>query len=284
MNRGASPYNPSVIKFFVNEMFDSLRRRSTLDGMMKIFEKLGFSENEEKVYVYLLKNGGASIRQVAGDTGINRGTVYEALKMLTDRGLVSHSQKKQRQQFVAEDPAILKTLFKEERTRLISIRKDLSKSLPSLEAFYQTKHEQPVIKIQEGHTGTKIILEDVLKTTVDEPGKEYRVYSAANIREYLYYNFASFSERRIKLGIKAKVIAIGAGGEIRGLDERRWITSKRGAPAYVIIYGKKMAIISLAQGRPHSVVIEDAGLAETQKLVFDSLWGKLEVEDVRRQK
>ena len=247
--------------------------------MMKIFEKLGFSENEEKVYVHLLKNGGASIRQVAGDTGINRGTVYEALKMLTDRGLVSHSQKKQRQQFVAEDPAILKTLFKEERQRLVSIRKELSKSLPSLETFYQTKHEQPVIKIHEGHAGTKFILEDVLKTVAAEPIKEYRVYSAANIREYLYYNFASFSERRIKLKIKAKVIAIGAGGEIRGLDERRWITSKRGAPAYVIIYGKKIAIISLAQGRPHSVVIEDAGLAETQKLVFDSLWGKLEVEE-----
>jgi len=62
---------------------------------MKIFEQLGFSENEEKVYLHLLKNGSGSIRQIAGDTGINRGTVYDALKELTDRGLVSHSQKKQ---------------------------------------------------------------------------------------------------------------------------------------------------------------------------------------------
>jgi len=53
---------------------------------------------------------------------------------------------------------------------------------------------------------------------------------------------------------------------MRGLDERRWITTKRGA------------IISLSQGRPHSVVIEDAGLAETQKLIFDSLWNKLASE------
>ena len=64
---------------------------------MKIFEQLGFSDNEEKVYLHLLKNGSGSIRQIAGDTGINRGTVYEALKELSDRGLVSHSQKKQRQ-------------------------------------------------------------------------------------------------------------------------------------------------------------------------------------------
>jgi HTH-type transcriptional regulator, sugar sensing transcriptional regulator len=242
---------------------------------MKIFEKLGISGNEQEVYVHLLKNGGASIRQIAGDTGINRGTVYEALKSLIDRGLVSHSQKKQKQQFVAEDPSALKTLFKEEKQRLVGVRKELSRSLPALQALYGVKREDPVIKIHDGHAGTKLILEDVLKTMADEPDKMYRVYSAANIREYIYYNFSSFSERRIKAGIKARVIAIGAGGEIRGMDERRWITAKRGAPAYMIIYGKKTATISLSQGRPHSVVIKDTGLVETQKLIFDSLWEKL---------
>jgi len=246
--------------------------------IMDIFQKLGFSDNEEKVYLHLLKNGAASIRQIAGDADINRGTVYEALKGLVARGLVSHSEKKQRQQFVAEDPSVLNTIVEAETEKLSSIRKDIVKSLPNLEALYTMKHEQPVIKIYEGHTGTKVILEDVLRTAINEPEKMYRVYSAANIREYLYYNFASFSERRIKLKIKAKVIAIGTGGEIRGLDERRWITVKRGAPAYVIIYGKKMAIISLSQGRPHSVVIEDMGLAETQKLIFDSLWPTLSEE------
>lgn len=245
---------------------------------MHIFEKLGFSVNEEKVYVHLLKGGAASIRQIAGDTGINRGTVYEALKALCDRGLVSHSQKKQHQQFIAEDPTILKMLFKEERQRLVTIRKELSRTLPELEILYKTKRERPVIKIYEGQIGTKIVLGDVLKVMATESNKLYRVYSAANIREYLYYSFSSFSERRIQAGVKTKVIAIGAGGEIRGLDERRWITTKRGAPAYMIIYGNKVAIISLSQGRPHSVVIEDTGLAETQKIIFDALWEKLPAE------
>lgn len=245
---------------------------------MRLFEKLGFSDHEEKVYLYLLRNGSASIRQIAADIVMNRGTVYDALKQLTERGLVSHSQKTQRQQFAAEDPSMLQVLVRGEEERIADVRQSLAKELPDLESLYGTEREQPVIRIHEGHAGTKVILEDVLKTVVKEPERTYRVYSAANIREYLYYNFASFSERRIKAKIKAKVIAIGAGGEVRGLDERRWITAKKGAPAYVIIYGGKMAIISLADGRPHSVVIGDAGLADTQKLIFDSLWGKLEVE------
>ena len=70
--------NTSVVKNIVNKTFDTLRRRSTLDSM-KIFEQLGFSDNEEKVYLHLLKNGSGSIRQIAGDTGINRGTVIRAL-------------------------------------------------------------------------------------------------------------------------------------------------------------------------------------------------------------
>jgi hypothetical protein len=40
-----------------------------------------------------------------------------------------------------------------------------------------------------------------------------------------------------------------------------------------------MVIISLSQGRPHSVMIEDEGLADIQKLVFDSLWSKLKEDD-----
>jgi len=133
---------------------------------------------------------------------------------------------------------VLKTFFREERQKLVGMRKELTKALPALEAFYATKREDPVIKIHDGHTGTRLVLEDVLKTMAAETNKEYRVYSAANIREYIYYNFSSFSERRIKAR-SGEVIAMGAGGDMRGLDERRWITTKRGAPAYIIIYAKR---------------------------------------------
>jgi len=241
-----------------------------------LLEKLGFSANESRVYHALLKSGPASIRSIAGATGINRGTVYEALKKLADRGLVTRSQKKQERRYMAQDPDVLQLIFKDERRRLATIRKELSKFLPELKTMYGTLHKQPVIRIYEGHSGSALILEDVLKTVAAEKNKEYYVYSAANIREHLYYNFSSFSDRRIKAGVKTKVIAIGAGGELRGLDERKWLTTKRGAPAYMIIYANKLAIISLsASGKPIGVVIEDSGVAQTQRLIFEALWKTL---------
>lgn len=244
-----------------------------------LLEKLGFSPNESKVYYALLKSGPGSIRNVAGATGINRGTVYEALKKLSDRGLISRSQKKGAQQFVAQDPEVLQMIFKNERRRLSGVRKELSKTLPELKTLFSTRHREPVIRIYEGHAGSALILEDILKTMMTEKHKEYYVYSAANIREHLYYNMSSFSDRRIRAGVKTKVIAIGAGGELRGLDERRWLTEKRGAPAYTIIYANKVAHISLtASGKPIGVVIEDSGVAHTQRLIFESLWNALRAE------
>ena len=104
----------------------------------------------------------------------------------------------------------------------------------------------------------------------------YRIYSAEEIREYLYDSFDTFSDVRIAKGIGVKVIAIGAGGELRGLDERKWLKTKSGTNTYIIIYPGKTAYISLnAKKEPIGVVIENDGVFETQKIIFDNLWKTL---------
>ncbi|MBI5220988.1 MAG: ArsR family transcriptional regulator [Candidatus Liptonbacteria bacterium] len=241
-----------------------------------VFEKIGLSGNEAGVYQALLRTGPASIRQIASETGINRGTVYESLKKLRERGLVSRSDKKQRQNFIAEDPEVFLTYFRDERKRLATLRKELGRALPELKAMYAGPKHQPVIRMFEGQAGVRFILEDLLKTMGQEEKKEYYAYSAADIREYLYFHFKSFSERRIKAGIKTKVIALGSGGELRGLDERRWLTTKRGAPTYILIYANRVALISLSSGgKPAAVLMEDRALADTQRLIFERLWESL---------
>jgi hypothetical protein len=107
----------------------------------------------------------------------------------------------------------------------------------------------------------------------NEKDKEYFVYSSADIRKYLYKDFASFSDRRIAAKIKMKAIAMGAGGELRGLDERKWLAKANNSPSYIIIYANKVAIISLGrQKTPIAVLIEDSCIAQTQKLIFNQLW------------
>lgn len=239
----------------------------------QLLEKLGLNSKEAEIYLSLLSSGPASIRQIATETEINRGTVYEALKKLMKRGLICRSESKSRKQFIAEDPDMLKHLFRDERRKLVTLRKELIKSLPVLQGMkFQSSH-RPTIRIYEGTAGTRFILEDVLKTMAGEGEKEYYVYSSADIRKYLYKDFTSFYDRRIAAKIKTKAIAIGAGGELHGLDERRWLTKNNASPTYVIIYGDKVAMISLGERKaPISILIEDEALAQTQKMIFESLW------------
>jgi hypothetical protein len=118
-------------------------------------------------------------------------------------------------------------------------------------------------------------LQDVLDTCEASDELNYRIYSSSGIREYLYEDFPTFSDVRIGKGIAVKAIAFGEGGELRGLDERKWLKSEVSTPTYIIIYPGKTAYISLdAKNELVGVVIENEGICETQKVIFDSLWDK----------
>ncbi len=244
--------------------------------MQKVLEKLGLSDKESAVYIALLRMGPSSLRRVSGEIDINRGTTYDALKALTERGLVAFHDKDKKRRYIAESPDVLINIIRDRRRDVVRAKRELDQIMPELQALSEKSVERPSVRLYEGEGGAKTILEDVIKVVSMESPKEYYVYSSLDVREYLYKDFASFSERRITAKIKVKAVALGAGGELRGLDERRWIRSKEESPAYMIIYGPKVAIFSLAEGRYlTSVLIHDPNLAETQKTIFKTLWNSL---------
>ena len=154
--------------------------------------------------------------------------------------------------------------------------KRLGDVIPELKSLYDKGGERPVARYYD-HDQIHFILEDVLKVCEERAELQYRIYSTAPIRENVYAGFETFSDVRVKKGIAVKAIAIGAGGELRGLDERKWLkTDTSGPPTYIIIYPGKTAYISLsAKQELIGVVIENEGVYETQKKIFEELWQKL---------
>ena len=51
---------------------------------------LGLDDRQISIYRALLRLGPASIRDVAAESGINRGSTYETLKQLATKGIVSY--------------------------------------------------------------------------------------------------------------------------------------------------------------------------------------------------
>ena len=249
--------------------------------MEQTLQKLDLSPNESKVYLSLLGSGPTSLRAVAENIGLNRGSTYDALKSLMARGLVSFYDKDKKQHFVAEDPENLTTILRDKRREVVRAKRELARILPDLRARFEKGDEKPSVKLYESRAGAKTILEDVLRVMSSEKQKQYYVYSSftRDMREHLYRDFESFSERRVALGISVKTIGPRAGGELRGLDERRTLPKLEKAPAYMIIYANRVAILSFSkENYLLSVLIEDTGFAETQKLVFNTLWQTLPSE------
>jgi sugar-specific transcriptional regulator TrmB len=201
--------------------------------------------------------------------------VYDSLKWLKEIGIVNYYEKESKQFFVAEDPDKLYDLVNKQSEQLQEVNRKMKDVVLELKSVYDTGGHRPVARYYEKGE-IREILEQVLERCVETGELEYRVYSDLSIRDYLYEGFESFSDARIAKGIKVKAIAIGGGGELRGLDERKWLEIKKDSPTYIIIYPGCTAYISLdTHGDLVGVVIENSGVYQTQKGIFDALWEKL---------
>lgn len=242
----------------------------------RTLRRLDLNEKDIAVFLALAKIGPSAVRSVAQASSVNRGTTYDTLKHLMTQGLVSYYHQDKHQYFVAEPPERLFALLEERMKKEQETKAELERLRPELEALYATPGQKPSVKYYEGFRGAKAILRDVLSVMAKAEPKEYYVYSSLDLRQYLYQEFPNFTDERIKHGVHVKTIALGAGGELHGLDERRWLSRKESAPTYVLIYDGKVAILALDANRNiMGILIENQAVAETECMVFRSLWDKL---------
>ncbi|MEP4545546.1 MAG: helix-turn-helix domain-containing protein [Saccharospirillum sp.] len=243
-----------------------------------VLQIFGLEPRETRLYLALLQSGPASIRDIADRAGINRGTTHELLKRMQQKGVVSYFPKGKRRHFSAEPPQRLRELalnHQQQVTEALELLDD--KVIPEL------SHLRPAtgnadVHYYEGDDGIELVLKDILSTVSEQENRSYCIYSAKAIRKYLYRPFPNYTRQRVKMGIKVKVIAIGEGGEEAALADRKWINepSSDRAGSYIAIYPPKVAMISLSHGDlPTAVVINSPTIANTQQVIFNTLWESL---------
>lgn len=239
-------------------------------------QKIGLSDKEINVYLTSLRLGPSSVRKIADSADINRGTTYDILKSLRDMGLISYYHKDKKQFFMAEDPERLQDAIAQKQQTLKETQSEIARVIPQLKSIYDKAGDKPVVRFYDGASAITTILQDVIASCQKQEQHEYFAYSSSTIKKYLYDVYPNFSKDRIKAGISVKALSIGPGGDTRGLDERKWLSKKESAPTYTLLYANKMAIISIdADDKPIGVIIEDSNIYLTQKMIFDSLWDKL---------
>lgn len=243
-----------------------------------LLKEIGLSDKEISIYLSLVELGPVPVRTVAMHSKINRGTAYDILKNLLELGLVNYLDKTTHQYFVASDPDKILGLVERRQKELERVKRRVEETLPELKLIFEKRGGKPVVKLYEGMEGVRAILQDVLDTMEKSMQKIYYVYSSADVRKNVYQAMTDFSTKRIKRKIEVRTISLGEGGQLVGLDGRKWLPTKQKElkATYEMIYDGKVAHISLDHSdNPVGIIIQNREIYDTQKMIFEFNWNKL---------
>lgn len=127
---------------------------------LEIYEGLGLSPNEAKIYESLLEAGESGISTIAINAKIHRRNAYDAIHRLVNKGLVFEIFSKGENRYNAVDPDKLTELLAEKRTALDA-------ALPDLKKRFQQRFAPEEAYIYRGLEGQKNIFRDVLRVGQD---------------------------------------------------------------------------------------------------------------------
>ena len=242
----------------------------------RTLQQLGITERDYTIYVTLLKLGTAPLRRIAQECDISRSTVHDTLRRLMDLGLVRHLDAQTHRYFTPEEPRALRALATRREVDAQEAREKVQSLLPELEGLLGRAQHRPAVHYFEGSAGIKTLLQDVLEHTAQSKEKLYRVYSSMQVRDLIAASWPSWNQARKRRKVSTRAIAIGEGGSTYGMDERKWLSKEAGAPTYIFIYGNRTAYVAAdTKKQLFGVTIEDAGITQSQRLIFDALWKAL---------
>jgi len=247
--------------------------------MFALFQKIGLSEKEAKVYLAALELGEATVQEIAQKAGINRTTVYFQIEDLIKKGLMASVEKKKKRYFYSSNPENLLRILEMKEKEISDLKEDLNSLIPELKAIYNLAPQKPRVRFFEGIEGLKSIQEDILRSRFKEGfglvnlDDAYKVFppSPRDHRHRLKKKF-------LKEKVVRKIIYTSSQGEIlpkketKPPVERKFINPQKFSfHTEIYIYGNKIALMSY-KGKLIGVIIEDAELAQTLKVMFKLAW------------
>jgi len=239
----------------------------------KILQELGLTANEIKVYLNLLKVDSALASEIAKIVNLQRTNVYDLLKSLIKRGLISYIIKNGKRYFRASSPERLLEIVKEEKREITEKEEQIKQLILELEKQRGKLKEKINVEVFEGKEGLKTVVEDLLKRA----RKEYVSFGWTGVTtKALKFYTIYLHKRRIKLGIKRRLIldeTLRKHKTIKQpLTEARFLPKGFHLPTAIIVYGNKIINVIVINSEITSIMIENKELSKMYKKYFELLW------------
>lgn len=235
-------------------------------------EQLGLTKVKVKVYLELLKLGSTKTGPLVKKTELHRATVYDALKRLIERGLVSYIVKEKTRYFQAVSPEHFLDLVEEQKQEIERKEKEIKEIIKTFQQIREQVKIKESASIFQGKGGIKTIFEDLLNY------KEYCVFaSKGKFKEILGVYFDQFQKRKEQKKIKAKILldeSLKGGDYVKSIYGKiRFLPKEYNYPTATFVYDDKVAFFVFTE-YPTAFLIESKEISESYRSYFELLWNK----------
>jgi len=236
-------------------------------------KEFGLRHNEALVYISALHLGPTSVMAISADTKIRRTTVYEIIKSLSARGLMTTELKGFKKTYHASSPENLISIFENKKEKFLG-------TIPELMTFFKTDGAEDVIKTHESIESIKALYLDVLNS--------YRkgdfCYIVGNTEKFIEEDpkfFTKYIEDRAKMELDLKIITTDS--EIA--RERKKFDRNFGAKIKILppnlkfnasfTVTKNIVITHSTEGRLVAISTNNKNFISMQKNIFEVLWSSV---------
>ncbi|HLF54836.1 MAG TPA: helix-turn-helix domain-containing protein [Candidatus Nanoarchaeia archaeon] len=233
---------------------------------------------ESRVYEALTELGESPIGNIIKLSKVSHSKIYDILKRLSDKGLVSSINKNGRQHFSAASPEALSHLVAEQNAHLEMAQKRMSEVIDVLKVKKNISTPKSVLSAYEGMKSMKAVLDYVI-TKLGKNDEILILGSPKSIGENLGGYLRDWQKRRLKTGAVCKIIS---DVDAPSWNEDWWKKSKARnqtfskrsksvSPAYLVITKDSVTTIYFSS-KILTFIIEHEDVASRYIEFFNDLW------------
>lgn len=129
------------------------------ENQLKNLKEIGLTKNEAKIYISLIRLGKGTANEVAKESGVTYGRIYEILRSLEQKSLVTLIPDKTKI-FIPTNPENLNKIIEDKESKLNKLKDEVK----NLEKIYTLKEKPPIEVITGRNKFIKYLREQEEKT------------------------------------------------------------------------------------------------------------------------
>ena len=237
-----------------------------------LFQEIGLTENEAKVYIALLKIGNSTSSKIISEANISGGKIYETLDKLYKRGFVSISNINGVKHFQATNPQAIINYINEQKHELTKKEDQFIEILPKLKSIQEAPSFTSETLI--GIRAIKPLVEELF-ASAQEP---IMAMGLRGDKKKKYNNFWwHITKEQIEAKKKkAKYLFVENKSEyykkLSKLKHLQVKSLKSISPAAIDIIDNHVLILTYEEDELHCVHIYNNPISKSFKAFFENLW------------